>query len=32
MIPARSINLWLVISASEGASFNVDRKNFEVRM
>jgi hypothetical protein len=30
--PARIISLWLTISASAGASFNVEMKNFEVRM
>ena len=30
--PARSISLWLTISASEGASLSVEMKYFEVRM
>src|SRR6187549_585570 len=30
MMPARSINRWLTTSASEGTSFSVATKNFEV--
>src|SRR5215213_3597731 len=32
MSPARSMSLWLTTSASEGASFSVERKNRETRM
>src|SRR3712207_4539112 len=32
MRPARSMSLWLTSSASEGASFNVERNNCETRM
>jgi hypothetical protein len=32
MRPARSINLWLMISASLGASFSVEMKKREARM
>jgi hypothetical protein len=32
MMPARSMSLWLTISASAGASLRVERKNCETRI
>jgi hypothetical protein len=32
MMPARSISLWLMISASEGASLKVEMKNCDTRI